>query len=337
MPHPITLLHVSDTQFGRNHRFGRLALPPPDDTFDTLLARLEEDLQSLKTDHGLRPDLVILSGDLAEWGRKTEFDDLLQFVEGLTTLLKLSRDKVVMIPGNHDVNRKACEAYFNNCDAEEEKPKPPFWLKWRFYADFFHRFYRDCPNITFTETAPWTLFVMPDLKLVVAGLNSTMAESHRDTDHYGSIGEAQLRWFADKLALYKQQGWLRLAALHHDVRRGSVADDENLRDVEDLKRLLGQEVNLILHGHTHDGKLDWLLPKVPILSTGSAALVQEARPKEIPNQYQIIQIWHDRFKRWARAFEPSRKGWIGDNRASEKGDDWRDGQSVDFAAMPGGR
>ena len=40
--------------------------------------------------------------------------------------------------------------------------------------------------------------------------------------------------------------------------------------------------NLILHGHTHDGQLDWLTPTIPILSTGSAAVVQKARPEEIP-------------------------------------------------------
>ena len=113
MSRPITLLHVSDTQFGRNHRFGNLALPPPDDTFDTLLARLGDDLQYLEREHGLRPDLVVLSGDLAEWGLKPEFDDLLPFVEGLIQLLKLPQNRVVMIPGNHDINRKACEAYFN--------------------------------------------------------------------------------------------------------------------------------------------------------------------------------------------------------------------------------
>jgi hypothetical protein len=171
---------------------------------------------------------------------------------------------------------------------------------------------------------------MPELKLVVAGLNSTMRESHRDEDHYGYLGEAQLRWFADKLAPYRQEGWLRIAALHHNSRRGPVADDENLRDAEDLQRWLGPSVNLILHGHTHDGRLDWLTPTIPILSTGSAAVVQNARPEEIPNQYQIIQIWRDRCKRWARAFEPRRKRWIGDNRAAVAGDDWRDEQRVAF-------
>ena len=67
----------------------------------------------------------MLSGDLAEWGLKPEFDDLLPFVEGLIQLLKLPQNRVVMIPGNHDVNRKACEAYFNNCEADGEKPVAP--------------------------------------------------------------------------------------------------------------------------------------------------------------------------------------------------------------------
>ena len=128
------------------------------------------------------------------------------FVEGLIQLLKLPQNRVVMIPGNHDINRKACEAYFNNCEADGEKPVAPFWPKWRHYAQLFHRFYRDCPDIAFTETEPWTLFAMPELKLVVAGLNSTIRESHQAEDHYGYLGEAQLRWFADKLAPYRQEG-----------------------------------------------------------------------------------------------------------------------------------
>lgn len=332
---PLTLLHVSDPQFGRHHRFGNFALPSPDDTFDSLLVRLSDDLRLLERDHGLRPDVLVLSEDLAEWGRGSEFDDVLHFAEGLTQHLQLPRQHVVLIPGNHDINRAACEAYFKNCEAEEDQPVAPFWPKWRFYERCFRRFYADCPEVTFTETAPWTLFPMPELKLVIAGLNSTMRESHRQEDHYGYLGEAQLRWFADNLAPYRQQGWLRLAALHHNIRRGPVADDENLHDVGDLQRLLGPEINLILHGHTHDGKFDWLTPAIPILSAGSAAVQQAQRPEEIPNQYQIVQIWRDRVKRWTRAFDPRSKRWIGDTRASAAGSDWWDEQPVTFAAVQG--
>jgi 3',5'-cyclic AMP phosphodiesterase CpdA len=323
MPRPITLLHVSDIRFGRNHCFGSLALSS-DDTFDTLLARLRDDLHSLEREHKLRPDMLVLSGDLAERGFPTEFDNVLQFVEGLTEQLQLPRNQVVLIPGNHDINHKACEAYFNHCEANEGEPKAPFWPKWHHYVQFFDRFYRDYPDITFTENKPWTMFPMPEIKLVVAGLNSTIRESHRDTDHFGYLSEAQLRWFADKLAPYKQEGWFSIAVLHHNIRHGPVADDENLRDADALQRVLGPAINLILHGHTYDGKLDWLPPKIPILATGSAAVIQQVGPEEISNQYQIVQIWSNRFKRWARTYGSTNKRWGGDLRASKEGDTWWD-------------
>lgn len=330
MYRPITLLHLSDTQFGPNHRFGGLGLPPPDNQFDTLLVRLKDDLQGLEKNYGLRPELVILSGDLAERGQGSEFMDFLKFIDKLVQFLKLSRDRVVMVPGNHDINRALCEAYFQQCAGDEKPLKPPFWPKWKHYVSLFQRFYQDHPNIQFTEIEPWTLFIVPDLKLVVVGLNSTMAESHQDSDHYGYVGEAQLRWFAERLEPYKQQGWLRIGVLHHNVRRGPVVDDENLRDAWDLQRILGDYVNMVLHGHTHDGRSDVLCWDVPILSTGSAALTKEALPEETPNQYQVVQIWRDKFKRWTRAYVPTNKQWVGDNRASKYGDHWWEERHVDF-------
>ena len=72
---PITLLHISDMQFGKNHRFGRLDTLSPDKPFDALLVRLIDDLKALENDPGLKPQLVICSGDLAEWGLKSEFED----------------------------------------------------------------------------------------------------------------------------------------------------------------------------------------------------------------------------------------------------------------------
>lgn len=327
---PITILHLSDIQFGLNHRFGRLGLPPPDDKFDTLLARLGKDLQMLETTKNLKPDLLVLSGDLTEWGKKTEFDDLLQFIEGLIKLLNLNRDRVIIIPGNHDVNRKACEAYFTDCEADDNKPEPPFWPKWRQYQQFFNDFYKKYPNITFNEKEPWTFFEIKDLRLVIAGLNSTIAESHRSGDHYGYIGESQLNWFAEKLDNYKQKKWLRIAVLHHNVRRGPVLDDEHLKDEGDFQRILGNYINLILHGHTHDGKYDVLRKTIPIISTGSAALKAESRPVEIPNQYVLVQIWSNSITIWARSFDSNNKRWIGDTRISENGDTWQRDERVDF-------
>ena len=324
---PLTLLHLSDTQFGRHHRFGAAS----DEALDSLLTRLVDDLEVLRKDHDLKPQVVLLTGDLSEWGKQSEFDDVLKFAIGLSERLSIPRRHFVTIPGNHDINRKLCEAYFNTCEAEDAEPKKPYWDMWRFYNKFFQGFYQEETDSHFTEAEPWTLFEMPDLKIVVAGLNSTIQESHRDEDHYGWLGEEQLRWFAKRLGDYQQSGWFRIAALHHNLRRGPVNDDENLRDLEDFEKYLGGKVNLIVHGHTHDGKADWSINKVPILATGSAAVKAEQRPEEIPNQYQIIQLWPDRYQRWARCYFPKKNTWGGDNRASNSLNTWQAGQSVSFA------
>jgi WD40 repeat protein/3',5'-cyclic AMP phosphodiesterase CpdA len=327
---PLTILHLSDVQFGKDHRFAGAAATGADDVYDTLLSRLVEDLKGLRDETALRPELVLLTGDFAEWGRKSELDDALRFVRGLAEFLGLGRDRVVLNPGNHDVNRDLCEGYFATCAGNEEQPQEPFWPKWSPFVAMFRQFYGDTPGVSMTPDQPWSFFEVPELEAVVAALNSTMKESHREEDHYGWVGEAQLRWFAEQLEPYRERGWWRLAAVHHNVRRGPVRDDENLRDYELFRARLGPLVHAVFHGHTHDGKLDWLSNRVPILATGSAAVTVSARPPEVPNQYQVVCFWPDRFKRWTRMYLPGQLRWVGDTGASPGGDSWWSEEPVVF-------
>src|ERR1022692_2792268 len=321
----LTILHVSDPQFGAHHLFGGNGLTSADRAQDTLFRRLHDDLSQLADEQELRPDLLVVTGDLAEGGLRSEFAQVNEFLSALSEAVEIPRRQVAIVPGNHDINRRTCKAYFEDQRSDEAAPIKPYWPKWRQFAASFDEFYADVDGVTFTPDEPWTLFEMPDLAVVVAGLNSTMAESHRPLDHYGWVGEQQLRWFADRLANYQAQGWLRIAVVHHNVARGAVSDDENLRDADDLDRVLGQPglVNLVLHGHTHDGKLHWLPSGVAVLSTGSAAVEAADRPAEVPNQYQLITVRRDGFTRHARQYALSQRQWIGDTRISVRGSDWR--------------
>ena len=246
----ITILHLSDLQFGKNHRFGRLT--PEDDKFDTLIQRLCDDLDLMKNDEKLSPDIVAITGDLTQVGKKSEFEDARKFIEELLNHLKLHKTRLAMVPGNHDINWNLCESYFKWCDAEEIKPARPYWKKYQFFKEkLFDPIYRDMAA-TFTEDEYWTLFEIPELKTVIAGLNSTFDESHNKDHHFGSIGEAQYRYFHEKMKDYQNKQWLRIAILHHNIRRGCVADDEHLHDSDDLERWFGDHFNLFLHGHTHN-------------------------------------------------------------------------------------
>jgi len=166
----ITILHLSDPQFGKNHRFGNLGLTEADAQFDTLFQRPSDDLAFLEKDK-VKPQLVVVSGDLAEWGLKKEFEDVLTLLVKLTERLNLPRRHVVIVPGNHDVNRELCQSYFLECRGEGGEPVAPYWRKWKPYHELFQKFYGEEKDVTFSTEEPWTLWKLEELNLVVVGLN----------------------------------------------------------------------------------------------------------------------------------------------------------------------
>lgn len=161
----LTVLHVSDPQFGVNHLFGGNGLTPADQAHDTLFQRLHDDLAGLAGEHGLRPDLMVVTGDLAEWGKRGEFDQVVEFLAALAEAAGLPRRHVAVVPGNHDVNWAACQAYFLEMAAEDQAPVRPYWRKWKYFAEAFDRFYDGVPGVSFTPDEPWTLFEMPELRV----------------------------------------------------------------------------------------------------------------------------------------------------------------------------
>ena len=213
----LTLLHLSNLHFGIRDLDPGGGLEE-ELRHEALFSSLHQDLRGLQESIGVAPDVVVVSGDLTMTGSAVEFSRALEFLEQLTEPLGLGHRRVVIVPGNHDVSWKLCESYFLRCDATGEEPVPPYWPNWEPFAEFLSTFYAKVSSANFTEERPWTLFELPELCSVVVGLNSTMAETHKD--HYGWIGEQQLAWFVEQLAPYEKQGWLRVAVLHHSLQAG---------------------------------------------------------------------------------------------------------------------
>jgi len=162
----LTILHLSDLQYGNNHPFGIGDAATANS--GSLFTKMADDLKSLVVDAGGRVDCIVVSGDLTERGTPSEFAQAFAFLNQLCGVLGVESSKVVLIPGNHDVNRKDCEAYFAKCDADEIEPAQPYWQKWHHYAQAFRRFYESTHSVAFTKETPWSLYEWPDLKVVVS-------------------------------------------------------------------------------------------------------------------------------------------------------------------------
>src|SRR6185295_7683911 len=54
-------------------------------------------------------DLVFVTGDVAEAGKKSEFERGREFLTGLAGAIGIEHRRFVFVPGNHDVNWASCK------------------------------------------------------------------------------------------------------------------------------------------------------------------------------------------------------------------------------------
>jgi len=91
-------LHLSDFHTGKD-QYGQIQL------FDSLVEYIESKIRS-----GERPDLIFITGDIANKGKKDEYELFCNnFIFPLCDLLG-DTTKIFVVPGNHDVDRDEARA-----------------------------------------------------------------------------------------------------------------------------------------------------------------------------------------------------------------------------------
>ncbi|WP_330460106.1 TIR domain-containing protein [Streptomyces sp. NBC_00820] len=291
----VTVLHLAGPAFGRGQEPAELQ------------AAIWGDLVELTDAGAPAPDLLVVTGDLTASGSRREFEQALSFLTGLRALLGLEPHRVALVPGGQDVNQAACQAYFSTCEADEMPPRPPYWPKWRHFAGLFQELYQGL-DVVFDSDQPWTLFPVPELRTVIAGLNSSMAYSHRRDDQYGLVGPEQAAWFAQALRPHEAEGWLRVGVLRHapgtagpaGARRAATSPDGAgpLRDTDVLTRLTAPRLHLLLHGPTGPGA-------PPALTTAAGEVPVIGAPG--PGRHQLLRISRDGLTAWQGPGEPQRR------------------------------
>ena len=91
----VRVLHLSDTHFSTKRWHS-----------DLLLKHLATDIETFTTNAEWFPDLIVWTGDIAMEGKREQFrlaDEWL--TQRILPMLRLSAERVVVVPGNHDVDR----------------------------------------------------------------------------------------------------------------------------------------------------------------------------------------------------------------------------------------
>lgn len=204
-------------------------------------------------------DIIVFSGDLVYKATDRKYydkvDDLLW--KPLLAATGLSINEILLVPGNHDVNRDveipAITASLQDCNSWDSlndflKSNRQLELsleRMKYYMDYVHDFY----NGSTFEVTPFhvtNIIEIKGRKIGLVGLNSAWRCFYSNTDR----GNLLLPKDAVLDSLVKVEGCdIVMCAMHHNL---SDFKDFVTQDIEDL---IYEHCHLLLTGHYHKGRM----------------------------------------------------------------------------------
>ncbi len=280
----LTWLHLSDW-----HQKGK--------GFDrsVVLNKLKDDIENRSKIHSdlEKIDFIVFSGDLTFSGKKEEFEAARDnFLEPVRLAAGVDKDRVFIVPGNHDMNRDLFkylppdltkpltthEAIIEWLDDEmglEEILKP-----FKEYRQFVHQYAGD-------HLSPYAFGIEISIdgkSIAIMGFNSALMCGRNiisnNVDDYGKIilGEPQIH---DILRKY-ESAHIRIAVMHHPMEWLTESDRDKVEGA------LKKAMHIILCGHLHKGRADTISGtdgQCMIIPAGSAY-----DRREYPNAFNYLHL-----------------------------------------------
>jgi 3',5'-cyclic AMP phosphodiesterase CpdA len=259
----ITVAHLGDLHFGR----------------DIDLAQIEE-IETFVP--GLRPDAVVLSGDLTQRARHGEFQAALALVRRLEAAAP-----TLVIPGNHDV-----QWWLSPFGIRGQRVK---YAKYRQY---------------FGEV------LAPALRLpglVVAGLLTSHGVSLASMTW--NLNDLAVKGHLPKSEVTRVKGLFerapagaaKVAVVHHNVLRGEISGRMGLaRWTTAQRRLLGLGADVVLCSHDHQEGAGQIGDRLPVSTAGTHASRSRGGRPAVFNLIRVspgwVQIEHVRWDAAERCF-----------------------------------
>lgn len=307
------LLHVSDLHFcdpsAKGHYWNteatELSVAPHNRR--GLLGSLLYDLRLEK----IKPDLVVVSGDLLDRGHASGVPLAIAFLRGLADGLGLPPERIVIAPGNHDVLREGDERYTRYDEIRTGlygQSRPAFAPQTPAYKRIDHHLFDK------------------DLGIEVVAFNSCEElEAAQQRDH-GAVGIGQRDHVEAILMRTEGKNHFRIAVMHHHLEspEGTRRTDYSvMEDAGGMRRWLARnKFSLALHGHQH---VDWQVAfdvdgwHLAVAAAASAGVSEYGRKEwSLAIAYQVIEVENvTRGRRIRREYNPQTMEWADAGRGED--------------------
>ena len=294
----MVILHLSDIHFGRDNPEYKVK-----GVFQNKKQILQELLVSIR-DNSIKPDHIIVTGDMAWYGRKNDFDEALLWFRELLNATKLSGSNLTFCPGNHDVNR----AYGNYQTKVSHKDIDTIDRLYQY--DQVHLMEAPLYNYEkFCEALGVTPYHYPrqdkwessyaigykDVRLLsgevfrIVSFNTALLSFVKNyPDDQMLIGQAQIRSLLEYGIIGSTRNYYTVALFHHAERFLHTQEICEYDQRYATLPLLRRYVDLVLCGHTETGGIPVLYKQIggAEMLTGGAAYYSD----DHANSYSMVII-----------------------------------------------
>lgn len=242
------LVHLSDLHIDSNE----------DPNLVLVREGISEDLNKIITKNKLKIDALAVTGDIINRGNNKSYEMAKNAVRDIMSDLKLEKEDLVMVPGNHDIPRsdfkEGLMLKLKDGRADNLNFVDSDWNYFKIGFNDYIKFKSEMSDESdySKETFGVKVIEKNDVKVNFIELNT--AWTTMGNEDYGNLYIGRWQLEAIKKQLNSEESYdLSIALTHHPLDWLKSEERELLKDYLSNKSKIGADV--ILHGHVHDGEL----------------------------------------------------------------------------------
>jgi 3',5'-cyclic AMP phosphodiesterase CpdA len=194
-----------------------------------------------------RPDLVLISGDLTKDGEMASHKSVLKQLQVLTS----NHIKVLVVPGNHDINNPDAKIFNGDNAFPTQTINPQNFVSLYAAYGYKNAISRDLNSLSYVSEP------FKDLRILALDANEYYANTPSYCVVAGKIKDATMEWAKKQLADAKSKGKTVIGLMHHGLLEHFPGESFLFADylVDDYEakadELIQAGLKVIFTGHFH--------------------------------------------------------------------------------------
>jgi len=253
-------------------------------------------------------DYVVISGDISKHSTQKEYEAAYEFVAMLVERFGLKRDKVIVAPGNHDLNwdlseegyafvpkRKVSDVTYNNSFDLIPLGEAGFLVrdhakserKFENFSEYFYKKIYDGMSYPVSYNCQGMLHIYPDTEMLFLTLNSCWNIDYYFQDR-SSINTESLMCALESLNDDQYSHWVKIAVWHHPLNGPFQIHDKSF-----VEKLIDKGFQLCMHGHVHQDTEESFRyrygDRMFVVGAGMVGSPYDTKLPNLPLQYNLLK------------------------------------------------